>query len=62
MRSANQDTHLLAISQKRTQATTAYIRKMKPYMKLLALKPEGGEEAFPMFQHELLVSSYSYTA
>ena len=42
-------THLFAISQKRTQATTAYIRNMKPYMKVLALKPElEEEEDFPM--------------
>lgn len=32
--------HLLAISQNSTHATTAYIRNMKPYMKELALKPE----------------------
>ena len=47
------------MSQKRTQATTAYIMKMNPYMKVLALNPEEGAEAFPMFQQELLVSSYS---
>ena len=32
--------HLLAISQNSTHATTAYIRNMKPYMKELALKPD----------------------
>ena len=53
-----EDTHLLAMSQKRTHATTAYIMKMKPYMKVLALNPDEGEEAFPMFLLvELLVSS-----
>ena len=39
--------HLLAISQKRTHATTAYIRKMNPYMKVLALKAEE-EDDLPM--------------
>ena len=46
------------MSQKRTHATTAYIMKMKPYMMVLALNPDEGEEAFPMFPLvELLVSS-----
>ena len=42
--------HLLAISQNSTHATTAYIRNMKPYMKELALKPEEEleEEDLPM--------------